>query len=105
MSNGNATPMLFPYEPEEFWNQIRLIIREEVNKIKNNKVQAQDVTKVEGLTYKPLLKMSEVCQFFQVSRPTIYDWIKHDQLRPFRIRRNVYFLWSDIQQLIDANSK
>jgi predicted DNA-binding transcriptional regulator AlpA len=63
-----------------------------------------DITKVEGLTYKPLLKMSEVCQFFQVSRPTIYGWIKHDQLKPFRIRRNVYFLWNDIQRLIECSS-
>ena len=105
MSNGNTTPMLFPYEPEDFWNQIRSIIREEVNKVKNNKVSEADVTRVEGLTYKPLLKMSEVCQFFQVSRPTIYDWIKHNDLKPFRIRRNVYFLWNDIQRLIDTNAK
>jgi len=101
MSNGNTTPMLFPYEPEEFWNQIRAIIREEVNKVTYNKADT-DVMKVEGLTQKPLLRMNEICTFFQVSKPTIYSWIDHGDLKPYRIRRNVYFLWHDIEKLLQA---
>ena len=32
VSNGNpVTPMLFPYEPEQYWQSIRQIIREEVS--------------------------------------------------------------------------
>ncbi len=31
VSNGNqVTPMLFPFDPAEYWERIRLIIREEV---------------------------------------------------------------------------
>jgi len=34
MSNGSInTPILFPYQPEQFWQSIRQIIREEVNSI------------------------------------------------------------------------
>ncbi len=29
-NESTITPMLFPYEPEHFWEQIRLIIREEI---------------------------------------------------------------------------
>lgn len=101
MSNVNTTPMLFPYEPEAFWNQIRAIIREEINMINEKKVE-RDVTKVEGLTTKPLLRINEICTFFQVSKPTIYSWINHGDLKPYRIRRNVYFLWTDIQKLLQA---
>lgn len=93
------TPMLFPYEPDQFWEIMRAIIREEIrstNTAQNNR----GLEKVEGLTYKPLLKIGEVCALFQVSRPTIYNWIKHGQLRQYKIRRSVYFLWNDIQQLL-----
>jgi len=96
MNNGNGTPMLFPYEPEEFWNQVRAIIREELDIVK-------DITKVDGLTTKPLLRISEICTFFQVSKPTVYSWINHGDLKPYRIRRNVYFIWTDVQKLLQAH--
>ncbi|MBC9914321.1 helix-turn-helix domain-containing protein [Chitinophaga varians] len=27
--------------------------------------------------------IGEVCQLFQVTKPTIYDWIKHGKLKPY----------------------
>ncbi len=94
-----TAPMLFPYEPDQFWEHMRAIIREEIAKTAKEKPQ-DAIYETKGLTYKPLLKISEVCSFFQVSRPTIYDWIKHGKLKPYRVRRSVYFLWNDIQQLL-----
>lgn len=99
MESNRSTPLLFPYEPEQFWEQLRLVKREEM--AKTVKEEGPVVTyETNGLTYKPLLKITEVCGFFQVSRPTIYEWIKHGKLKPYRIRRSVYFLWNDIQQLL-----
>ncbi len=98
--NGNiVTPMLFPYEPEQFLQSIRQIIREEVN---NSAKQKPEVPPFEtpGMTYKPLYKIAEVCLLFHVTKPTIYDWIRHGKLKPFNIRSRVYFLWQDIQQLL-----
>lgn len=81
---------------------MRAVIREEIAKtIKEKPPVASYETK--GLTYKPLLKITEVCSFFQVSRPTIYDWIKHGKLKPYKIQRSVYFLWNDIQQLLPTS--
>ncbi len=100
MSNGNVvTPMLFPYEPEQFLQSIRQIIREEVNNMETQKPVSTSF-ETPGLTYKPLYKIAEVCALFHVSKPTIYDWVKHGKLKPFKIRSRVYFLWQDIQQLI-----
>ena len=100
VSNGNlVTPMLFPYEPEQFWNSIREIIREEVNNVeKQRSVVATYETP--GLTYKPLYKITEVCAKVHVTKPTIYDWIKHGKLKSYKIRSRVYFLWNDIQHLL-----
>ena len=99
------TPMLFPCEPEQFLQSIRQIIREEVsNAEKQRPVPASFETP--GLTYKPLYKIAEVCALFHVTKPTIYDWVRHGKLKPFKIRSRVYFLWQDIQQLIPpANSQ
>ena len=105
MSNGNVvTPMLFPYEPEQFLKSIRQIIREEVNNIERQK-PVQPSFETHGMTYKPLYKIAEVCALFHVTKPTIYDWVKHGKLKPFKIRSRVYFLWRDIQQLISPEEE
>ncbi len=98
-NEATITPMLFPYEPVQFWEQLRVIIREEISTIGKENMTSTSY-QISGLNYKPLFKIKEVCDLFQVTRPTIYDWIKHGRLRPYKIRSRVYFLWSDIQQLL-----
>ncbi|WP_018615682.1 helix-turn-helix domain-containing protein [Segetibacter koreensis] len=99
MNNSTTTPILFPYSQEEFWEHIRSIIREEISKIKKEK-PSTPVSDTPGLTYYPLFKIADVCNVFRVTRPTIYEWIKDGKLKPYKIRRRVYFLWQDIQQLL-----
>lgn len=94
-------PVLLPIELDAFWKEIRLIIREEIEK-KGSAIN--NLYHTEGLTQKPLYKIHEVCKLFAVTRPTIYDWIKHGKLRPFKIRSRVYFLYNDIQQLLGTSS-
>ncbi len=94
-----STPMLFPYDPESFWMRIRQVISEEVSKIAKN-FPATTSYEVSGMTYKPLYKIGEVCNIFHVTKPTIYDWIKHGKLKPHKIRSRVYFLWNDIEELM-----
>ena len=101
MKNG-STPMLFPYEPGEYWQNIRQIIREEVSKMKLEK-PAGSVFETSGLTYKPLLKITELCTLFQVSKPTIYGWIKVGKIKPVKVRSRVYFLWQDVQKLMGTD--
>lgn len=99
-SGNTVTPMLFPYEPVEYWQQIRQIIREEVTKLEKQPPAAQ-AFETPGLTFKPLYKIAEVCALFNVTKPTIYEWIKHGNLKPYKIRSRVYFLWQDIQLLLN----
>ena len=99
MGKDEKVPMLFPVDPEEFWKKIREIIREEITLAAVNK---KDVAQFEtpGMTYKPLYKMKEVCALLSVTRPTIYDWVKHGKLKPYKIRSRVYFLWEDVERLV-----
>lgn len=98
----NSVPMLFPVEPKEFWEQMRAIVREEMGKIKVS--PAVSVMETPGLTQKPLYKIAEICQLFNVSRTTVHDWVKHGKLRRVKIRSRVYFLGNDIQELLKGSS-
>ncbi|TDH18161.1 DNA-binding protein [Segetibacter sp. 3557_3] len=102
----SATPMLFPMDPEVFYKSIRTLIQEELGKLKiqGDHVKTKDgpTYQTPGLTYKPLYKITEVCSLFQVTRPTIYDWVKHGKLHPYKIRSRIYFLWNDTQKLLSV---
>jgi excisionase family DNA binding protein len=103
MEHPSSVPILFPFEPEQFWQQMRMIVREEMAKQKSEFANAATQFETPGLTYKPLYKIREVCNFFQVSRPTLYDWIKEGKLKPYKIKSRVYFLHNDIQLLLQGN--
>ena len=91
------TPMLFPMAPEEFWKQIKATIEEVVNSKLN---QTTSAPPTDHLPAKTLLKASDVCAVFQVSKPTLYDWLKQDKLRSFKIKSRRYFLRADIETMI-----
>jgi excisionase family DNA binding protein len=78
---------------------MRQLIREEVCNVEKRNLETPSFETI-GMTYKPLYKTAEVCSLFHVSKPTIYDWVKHGKLKPFKIRSRVYFFWQDIQQLL-----
>jgi excisionase family DNA binding protein len=102
MGANTSVPILIPFEPEEFWSQIRVIIREEVSRNQRELPAQIPIMETPGLTEKPLYKIQEICSIFKITKPTIYDWIKHGKLKRVKIRSRVYFLGSDIKQLMQA---
>jgi excisionase family DNA binding protein len=102
MEKNVSVPILIPFEPEEFWAQIRVIIREEVTRNQKEQPALASIMETPGLTEKPLYKIQEICSLFKITKPTIYDWIKHGKLKRVKIRSRVYFLGSDIKQLMQV---
>ncbi|HEY6899610.1 MAG TPA: helix-turn-helix domain-containing protein [Puia sp.] len=49
--------------------------------------------------------MNEVCKFFNISKPAVYDWIKNGILKPLKIQSRVYFLYQDVQLLLKSGAK
>jgi len=96
--------MLFPYEPEAFWEMLRQIVREEVLTSQSRSQATHNPYQTHGLTEKPLYTMDELAALFQISKPTIYDWTRHGKLKPVKIRGRVYFLHRDIQELLQKTS-
>lgn len=64
MGQNSTVPILIPFEPEEFWQQIRLIIREEVARNQEIRPVSDNIMDTPGLTEKPLFKMEEICSLF-----------------------------------------
>ena len=94
-----SVPFLIPIPADQYWMQLRTIIREELSQ---NQQQATVSTEYEtpGLTYKPVLKFAEICKLFSVTKPTVYEWIKLGKLKPLKIRSRVFFLWKDVESLL-----
>ena len=102
MEKDYSAPILFPYKPQEFWERMQLLIKEEISVLKKEN-ECSHLMETPGLTYKPLYKIKEVCEIFNVSRTTIYEWIKLGRLRPFKVRSRLYFLSDDINALMSGN--
>jgi len=98
----NETPMLFPMAPGEFWKQIRTTIKEVVNEKLN---QQTALPTASLLPERPLLKASEVCAIFPVSKPTLYDLLKQKKLKSFKIKSRRYFSRADIESIILQNDQ
>lgn len=91
--------MLVPMEPKEFWRQLKTIVEEVVME---SKKQAP-LSATEKHTERPLLKATEVCEIFHISKPTIYDWLKQGKIKSVKIQSRRYFLWKDIEELIQQS--
>ncbi|HEY4288717.1 MAG TPA: helix-turn-helix domain-containing protein [Puia sp.] len=102
---NNPLPILIPYEPDAFWEEIRKIVHNELAKLDLSRPSATSESEVPGLTYKPLYNMNEICDFFEISKPTVYDWIKNGILKPMKIQSRVYFLYQDVQLLLKSGAK
>lgn len=83
--------------PGEFWKQIRTTIEEVVIE----KISQQPTTQTNSLLpEKTLLKASDVCGIFQVSKPTLYEWLKQKKLKSFKIKSRRYISRADIEAVI-----
>ena len=93
------TPMLFPITPTEFWKQIRTTIDEVVTEKLSKQLPLPTNP---HLPEKALLKATDVCKIFQVSRPTLYEWLKQKKLKSFKIKSRRYFSRADIEEVING---
>ncbi len=100
----NNTPVLFPYSPDELWEKIREILHSEIAQLSAHKEQAVSYA-VPGLVQKPLYKAREVCTMLQISRQTLHAWVKEGILKPYKIKSRVFYLWRDIEKLIQPPPK
>lgn len=89
--------VLIPMDAEMFWNKMRNLMEQVL-------IEREKASTVISDSSPQLLKVKEVCDLFQVSKPTIYDWIRKGQLKSVKIESRRFFLANDIQELITRNN-
>ena len=92
--------ILFPMDPEELMKKMRQMF-EEILSQKNGANGSPNSDSF--LQRKDLLKARQVCDLFQVSKPTLYQWMKEGKLKSVKIQSRRFFLWKDIDELIQNN--
>ncbi len=66
MENHLSVPMLFPMEPDQFWHQIRVIIKEEINNLEKTKSPVNNSEyETPGLKYKLCIKLQKCARSFK----------------------------------------
>ena len=97
---GMETPILFPISPEEYWRKLSEVVDQLLTEKLN---QTGYPATPPGMTCRPLLSIKEVCDLFQITKPTVYEWIRHGKLKPYKVRARVYFLMTDIEALFKSD--
>lgn len=90
MEKNSSVPILFPLEPEKFWQQIRSIIQEEVEKIEFKPHSLPE--------NEPLLTRKEIAHYLKISLVTLHDWKNRRGLPFHRKGGGVRFLKSEVLQ-------
>ena len=90
--------MLLQMEPEAFWRQLRSVIEE----VMENRETTSSLPTTK-YNREALLKATQVCEIFKVSKPTLYAWLNQGKLKSVKIRSRRYFLWEDIEFLIKSS--
>ncbi|MDR3714750.1 MAG: helix-turn-helix domain-containing protein [Puia sp.] len=103
--HNNPLPILIPYEPDVFWEGIRKIVRDELSKLDLSKPANSSDSEVLGFASKPLYKISEICNLFGITEPTVREWVKNGILKQIKIQSRVYFLHDDVQSLLKSGMK
>ena len=86
-----------PYSEEELEAKVKTWFREVVKEIE----ERQEAIPESSLDEKPMT-ISEVCQFFGKSRPTIYDWMKKGILKYYKVSSRTYFLRKDLFEALKS---
>lgn len=105
MAGKSDTPILVPMEMDAFWQEMRALIKEELQSVisARNPASKRDLASKETTAFqqKPLYDMKETRQLFgNVSRTTIYEWVNCGKLKPKKLKGKIFFLWCDIEKLI-----
>lgn len=86
--------VLVSMELDIFWKKMRAVV-EEVLQEQDRKAWLT----TDGATPQ-LLKVKDICELFQISKPTVYDWIRRGKLHTVKIESRRFFLVSDVEELI-----
>lgn len=94
--------MMVPMTQTEFWDKMQSVVEKVVEAKLTTATSSISATLIPE---KALLKASEVCTIFQISKPTLYEWLKQKKIASFKIQSRRYFSRQDIEAIIRQGNK
>ena len=95
-------PMMVPMTQTEFWDKMQSVVEKVVEAKLTTPTSSISASLIPE---KALLKASEVCTIFQISKPTLYEWLKQNKIASFKIQSRRYFSRQDIEAIIRQGNK
>jgi hypothetical protein len=95
-------PVLMLYDPEEFWEQVRKTVREEIAAAQAQQNVVQSAMEKAGLPLKPAYTPAEIKTLFQLSDEIMEEWTSAGLLRLTPIGRQAFILYSDLLPIFQA---
>lgn len=80
-------------DSDEFFNKIRKVIKEELSENKKEKSSEKK---------SPFIKIDEVCKILQVSKPTVYQWVKKELVKIYKVSSRTYFNKDEILNFLNS---
>lgn len=71
----------------------------------NNVLQTQQSTSTVVEAPEPLIQIDEVCQIFNISKPTVHEWKRSGKIPFYRVGRRIYFKRSEIMYALQDVKK
>lgn len=84
-------------DEESFFLKVRKIVKEELT---NSQGQNQ-----ESKASIPYIKVEEVMQILQVSRPTINDWVSKSYFKKYKVNSRTFFNRDEIIEFLSKQGK
>ena len=86
-------------DPEFLFATLRRIIREELAKNQPTSIPTSEDSTM------PFIKMAEVMELLQVTKPTIYDWVNKGYFKMYRLGSRTYFHRDEIIEFIKKSNQ
>jgi excisionase family DNA binding protein len=95
------TIILSQVNVNDFFEQMRNILREEIRQILHEELQADAKSKTDN----KLLSAAEAAEMLKVSLVTLWAWAKQGKIIKHKLSGKIYFKYSDLMQAVDMRYK
>jgi hypothetical protein len=95
-------PILFLYDPAEFWEQVRQLAREEIVQALVDPAPGHPAFARTGVGVKRVYPGEEVRVLFGITAKELATWVREGLLKPVVVRGEGRFLHGDIVALLQA---
>ncbi len=87
------TPFYAVNDPDDLLKEFRKIIKEELSETRK-----EDTTSEET----PYIKIDAVCKILQISKPTVYQWIRDGIIKIYKVSSRTYFNKEEILDFLKS---